>query len=116
MRLTIDLMRKMIALAALATIAAAAASGSPGIPGAPADGASTYKAKCASCHGANGSGQTPAGKALNLRDLRSAEVQGMNDAKLYQVIAKGKSKMPGYEKTLGADTCKALVAFIRQLK
>jgi hypothetical protein len=40
----------------------------------------------------------------------------MNDAKLYEVIAKGRNKMPGYEKNLGADTCKALVSYIRKLK
>jgi mono/diheme cytochrome c family protein len=116
MRLTMDLSRKIIALAAITTIAVAAATGSAGTAGGPADPAATFKAKCSSCHGADGSGQTAAGKALKLRDLRSAEVQGASDAKLYAVITKGKNKMPGYEKSLGGDTCKALVSFIRQLK
>lgn len=80
------------------------------------DAAVTYKAKCASCHGADGSGSTAAGKALKARDLRSAEVQGQSDAQLFAIIAKGKGKMPAYEKTLGADTCKALVAHVRTLK
>lgn len=83
---------------------------------AAADPAATYKSKCASCHGANGSGQTPVGKAMKLRDLRSAEVRGQSDAQLLAVIAKGKGKMPPYEKVLGAATCNALVAYIRQLK
>jgi mono/diheme cytochrome c family protein len=83
---------------------------------AAADVAATYKSKCASCHGADGSGQTAAGKAMKVKDLRSAEVQGLSDDQLYALIAKGKGKMPGYEKSLGADTCKALVAYIRQLK
>jgi mono/diheme cytochrome c family protein len=116
MRLTIDLSRKIVALAALATIAVAAISGSARTAAGNADPGATFKAKCASCHGSDGSGQTAAGKALKLRDLRSADVQGMNDAKLYEVIAKGRNKMPGYEKNLGADTCKALVSYIRQLK
>ncbi|MFY9611530.1 MAG: cytochrome c [Blastocatellia bacterium] len=80
------------------------------------DAAATYKAKCATCHGADGSGQTPAGKGLKCRDLRSAEVQGQSDAQLLAIVTKGKSKMPGFEKTLGADTCKALVAYVRSLK
>ena len=52
---------------------------------------------------------------MKLRDLRSAEVQKQTDAELLAVIAKGKGKMPGYEKSLGAATCTALVAHIRKL-
>jgi cytochrome c6 len=80
------------------------------------DGVETFKAKCVACHGADGTGNTAAGKALKIRDLTSAEVQGQTDAQLYELIAKGKGKMPAYEKTLGADSCKALVAYIRTLK
>jgi len=80
------------------------------------DGGETYKAKCVACHGADGTGNTAAGKAMKVRDLASAEVQGQTDAQLYELIAKGKGKMPGYEKTLGADKCKELVAYIRTLK
>jgi len=79
------------------------------------DAAATYKSKCASCHGADGSGNTPAGKGLKVADLRAA-AQKESDDTLYNVIAKGKGKMPAYEKTLGADACKALVSYIRQLK
>ena len=79
------------------------------------DGAATYKAKCAACHGADGIGNTAAGKSLKARDLRSAEVQKQSDDRLFNLIAKGKGKMPGYEKTLGADKCKELVAYVRHL-
>ena len=80
------------------------------------DGGATYLAKCASCHAKDGSGNTPAGKKLSLKDLRSAEVQGMSDAQLTGIIGKGKGKMPGYEKSLGADGVKAQVAYIRSMK
>jgi hypothetical protein len=53
---------------------------------------------------------------MRLRDLRSAQIQGMSDDALFNVIANGKGKMPGYSKSLGADTCRALVAYIRSLK
>src|SRR6185369_13542432 len=69
------------------------------------DGADTFKSKCASCHGVDGSGSTAAGKALKIRDLSSADVQGQTDDQLLEIIAKGKDKMPGYEKTLGEDKC-----------
>jgi mono/diheme cytochrome c family protein len=80
------------------------------------DGSDTFKTKCASCHGANGAGNTAAGKALKVRDLSSSEVQAQTDNQLYGIVAKGKGKMPGFEKNLGADKCKELVAFIRTLK
>lgn len=80
------------------------------------DGAETFKAKCAACHGPDGTGATAAGKAMKVRDLSSADVQGQTDDQLYEIVTKGKGKMPGYEKTLGAETCKALVAHVRQMK
>lgn len=80
------------------------------------DGGETYKAKCAGCHGADGTGSTAAGKAMKVRDLTSADVQSQTDEQLYDIIGKGKAKMPAYEKTLGADKCKELVAYVRTLK
>jgi mono/diheme cytochrome c family protein len=80
------------------------------------DGVALYKSKCASCHALDGSGNTAAGKAAKLRDLRSAEVQAQSDAQLAQIIGKGKGKMPGYEKSVGADGVNQLVAFIRSIK
>jgi hypothetical protein len=53
---------------------------------------------------------------MKLRDLRSAEIQAMSDDALFKVIANGKGKMPGYSKSLGADTCHALVAYVRSFK
>lgn len=81
-----------------------------------ADAAALYRAKCVSCHAADGSGNTPAGKKSGARDLRSAEVQSQSDETLYHITAKGKNKMPGYEKSLGADKCRELVAYIRKFK
>jgi cytochrome c6 len=91
--------------------------GAPGIVDASeADGAAIYKAKCASCHGADGKGETAVGKTMKVRDLGSAEVQAMSDAELTEITAKGKGKMPGYEKSIGADGVTAVVAYIRTLK
>jgi cytochrome c5 len=117
MRPIVEQTKKVLALTAIGCLAAFASTGSSAVTAmAPADAAASYKAKCASCHGANGSGQTATGKRLKLRDLRSPEVQKLTDDQLYAIIAKGKGKMPGYEKSLGADTCKALVAHMRALK
>jgi len=82
---------------------------------AAADGAAVYKAKCATCHGADGSGQTPMGKSMKLRDLRSAEVQKQTDQELYDWTANGKGKMPAYKGKLSDEEIKALVAHMREL-
>ena len=78
-----------------------------------------YIQKCASCHASDGSGNTTKGKEMKLKDLRSPEVQGKTDAKLYEVTAngvkKGAAKMDGYEKTLGKEKCQQLVAYVRQM-
>src|SRR3954447_25553721 len=79
-----------------------------------ADGAATFKTKCAPCHGADGSGQTPVGKNLKARDLRSAEGQKLSDAEITKVLSDGKGKMPA-SKLAPADI-KAVVGFIRTLK
>ena len=79
------------------------------------DAASMYKAKCASCHGADGKGETPAGKALKARDFASPEVQKETDEELVVVIQKGKNKMPAYGSSLKDPQIKDLVAYIRGL-
>lgn len=81
-----------------------------------ADGAAIYKAKCASCHGADGAGQTPVGKSMKIRDLRSAEVQKQTDVELTKIISGGKGKMPAYGKQLSNADVEALIAHIRTLK
>ena len=77
-------------------------------------GSAIYKTRCAPCHGADGSGQTPAGKSLKIVDLRSAEVQKMSDAEMRKVLADGKGKMP--KSNLSDDDAKAVIAFIRSFK
>jgi mono/diheme cytochrome c family protein len=79
-----------------------------------ADGAAIYKTKCAPCHGPDGSGQTPVGKNLKVRDLRSAEVQKLTDAEITKVLTEGKGKMPASK--LPAADIKTVIAFIRTLK
>jgi len=81
-----------------------------------ADGAATYKAKCALCHGANGGGDTPSGKAMKVKDLRSDAVQKQTDIELTKTISGGKGKMPAYGKQLTEPDIAAVIAFIRTLK
>jgi cytochrome c6 len=96
----------------LAVIAATLAFWS--IPAA-ADGAATYKAKCAMCHGADGKGETPVGKKMGARDFASPEVQKMTDEELIGITAKGRNKMPAYDKKLSDAEIKDVIAYVRQL-
>jgi len=77
--------------------------------------ADTYKSKCAMCHGADGKGNTPVGKKMGVHDFSSPEVQKMSDDELGLIIAKGKNKMPGYEKSMKDADVKEMVTYIRQL-
>ncbi|HZR33645.1 MAG TPA: cytochrome c [Terriglobales bacterium] len=86
------------------------------LPSMAADVADLYKSKCAACHGVDGSGETPAGKKLEVRDLRSADVQKQSDAELNAMIANGKKKMPAYSDKLSAQQIQDLVKYIRNLK
>lgn len=95
----------------------------PAIPGAlrgaPAPQKSAqdvYLDKCSVCHAKDGSGNTAKGRKVKAKDLRSAEIQKMSDADLTHDVAKGKGKdMDGFEKELGADMVKQLVAYCRDL-
>ena len=77
--------------------------------------AATYKAKCVTCHGADGKGDTPAGKSTKVRSFADAEVVKASDDDLAGIIEKGKGKMPGYGKSLKPDEIKDMVAYIRSL-
>jgi mono/diheme cytochrome c family protein len=80
------------------------------------DAASLFKAKCAACHAADGSGNTPTGKAMATPDLRSPDVQKQTDAQLIDATTNGKGKkMPAYKGKLTDDQIKQLVGYIREL-
>ncbi len=80
------------------------------------DGTSVYKAKCAACHGADGTGSTPMGKKLGLRDLGSADVQKMTDAELAKIATDGKGKMPAFKGRLSEEEINAVVKHLRTFK
>jgi len=87
----------------------------PWMPAARAQGTAeaTYKAKCAGCHGPDGSGGTPAGKALGVHDFQSPDVQKETEAQLVEIISNGKGKMPKYSDKLKDTEIKDLAAYVR---
>ena len=80
------------------------------------DGAATYKSKCQMCHGADGTGNTPAGKSTKVRSFSDPDVVKMSDADLIAETTNGKNKMPAYKGKLTDAQIKDVVAYIRTLQ
>jgi len=85
--------------------------------------AENWENHCTKCHGADGKGQTKAGKKLQVKDYTDAKVQAeMKDADMIKATADGvfdkagKEKMKAYKDELSADEIKELVAYIRKFK
>src|ERR1700694_4252599 len=76
------------------------------------DGAALYKGKCAMCHGPDGAGATATGKAMKVRDLRSADVQKQTDKEMTTIVTDGKNKMPAYKGKLTDAEIAAVVKYI----
>jgi mono/diheme cytochrome c family protein len=79
-------------------------------------GADTYKAKCQMCHAVDGSGNTPAGKAMKAHPFDSPDVLKQSDADLIAVIKNGKGKMPAFTGKLTDAQITDLVAHIHTLQ
>jgi cytochrome c6 len=79
-------------------------------------GADTYKAKCQMCHGADGLGQTPAGKSMKAIPFNDPQIVAKSDADLIAATNNGKNKMPAYKGKLSDADIKAAIAYIRTMQ
>jgi cytochrome c553 len=86
-----------------------------------ADAAANWEKQCQKCHGADGTGQTPMGKKLALKDFTDAKFQAtFTDEQATKAIKEGvkdgdKTKMKAAE-GLSDDEIKDLVAKVRAFK
>jgi mono/diheme cytochrome c family protein len=85
--------------------------------------AENWENQCAKCHGADGKGQTKAGKKLSVKDYTDAKVQAeMKDDEMLKAITNGvldkagKEKMKAYKDELSAEELKELVGYVRKFK
>ena len=79
-------------------------------------GADTYKSKCAMCHGADGLGETPAGKMMKTPSFKSPEAVKTTDSEMIEVTKNGKAKMAAFKDKLTDAQIKDVVAYIRTLQ
>ena len=79
-------------------------------------GAATYTSKCQMCHGADGTGNTPAGKAMKAPSFLSPASVKESTADLIAITKNGKGKMPAYAGKLTDAEIKDVIAHIRTLQ
>ena len=79
-------------------------------------GEAAYAKSCKSCHGADGTPNASIAKMMkvDMRDLKSADVQAMSDADLMKVITDGKGKMKPVASA--SSSAADIVAYIRTWK
>lgn len=81
-----------------------------------AAGKAAYDKSCKSCHGPDGTPNAAIAKMfkVDMRDLKSADVQAMSDADLMKIITDGKGKM----KPVASASASAadIVAYVRTWK
>jgi mono/diheme cytochrome c family protein len=79
-------------------------------------GQAAFDKSCKSCHGPDGAGNPAIAKMfkVDMRDLKSADVQAMSDADLMKIITDGKGKM----KPVASASASAadIVAYMRTWK
>jgi mono/diheme cytochrome c family protein len=78
--------------------------------------ADIYTAKCKMCHGADGLGNTPAGKIAKIVSFKDPSVATASDSDLIPIIKTGKNKMPAFSGKLSDDQIASVVTYIRTLQ
>jgi len=80
-------------------------------------GKDAYDKSCKSCHGADGTPNAGVAKMMkvDMRDLKTADVQAQSDDDIKKIVTNGKGKMRPVATVTGASLDN-VVAYIRTLK
>ena len=68
------------------------------------------------CHGADGLGETPAGKMMKTPSFKSPEAVKATEAEMIEITKNGKAKMTAFKDKLTDAQIKDVVAYIRTLQ
>lgn len=74
---------------------------------------SNWDTYCMKCHGVYGSGKTPLGQRLKVKDLKDST---LDEDQVRTIIFNGKNKMPSYSKKLSSAEVDQLVEFVMNLR
>ena len=105
-------MRTILTLLTLTTLSVTAASAADAKAGQ-----AIYTQSCKTCHGPDGAGNPAIAKMMKveMKDLKSPDVQAMSDADLAKIVTSGKGKMKPVSSVSGASV-DDVVAYLRTLK
>lgn len=80
-------------------------------------GQAAYDKSCKSCHGADGTPNPAVAKMMkvDIKDLKSPEVQSLSDDDLKKVVTAGKGKMRPVTSVTG-NAVDDVIAYVRSLK
>ena len=80
-------------------------------------GQAAYNKSCKSCHGPDGTPNDAIAKMMKveMKDLKSTEIQALSNADLTKIITDGKGKMKSVKTVTGGDADN-VIAYIRSLK
>ena len=101
----------------LTTLTLAGLSATAGSAADAKAGQAIYDRSCKSCHGPDGTANPSIAKMMKveMKDLKSADVQAMSDDEIKKIITDGKGKMPAV-KTVSGAALDNVVAYVRSLK
>lgn len=105
-------MRKWLVLTSFSMFAAGAALAADA-----SAGKAVYDRACKSCHGADGTANPAVAKMMKveIKDLKSHDVQSMSDADLKKIVTEGKGKMRPVTSVTG-NQLDDVVAYVKTLK
>jgi len=86
-------------------------------PPTPKPAKTVYDTSCKSCHGPDGTPNPAVAKMMKveMKDLKSADIQSMSDADIATVITKGKGKMQPIKAVTG-KSADDVAAYVHSLK